>query len=177
MAYYWRGLTADEADLDYLRVKNQPREHQKWIRSVRFPPRASAKRALGWFTQWRPKMSNIDLGWTWMRGCVFNAAYVRNHFDSKLSQCYRSEIRQDFGHWRVRSCPWSLFIIVSLNDAYKLYGFKNINVFKFRQLPILWRFPILNYVSIVIAPFVPLRTEIKFLKWSREVMLIGKGTK
>ncbi len=69
------------------------------------------------------------------------------------------------------------FTIVSLHDAYKMYGFKKVNVFKFRQLPILWRFPILNYVSIVIAPFVPVRTKVKFLKWSREVMLIGKGIK
>lgn len=69
------------------------------------------------------------------------------------------------------------FTIISLNDAYKMYGFKDVNVFKFRQLPILWRFPILNYLSMIIAPFVPVRTKIKFFKWSRELMLIGVGKK
>ena len=36
------------------------------------------------------------------------------------------------------------FTIVSLEDIYKILNFKNINVVKFRQLPIVWRFPILN---------------------------------
>lgn len=69
------------------------------------------------------------------------------------------------------------FTIISLRDAYKMHQFKEVKVFKFRQLPILWRFPILNYLSMFIAPFIPIRTKIKFLRWSRELMLIGVGEK
>ena len=69
------------------------------------------------------------------------------------------------------------FTIVSLGDAYKMYGFSNIDTFKFRQLPILWRFPFLTPFCVTIAPFVPVRTKNKFLRWSRELMLIGYGTK
>lgn len=69
------------------------------------------------------------------------------------------------------------FTIISLRDAYKMHNFKEVKVFKFRQLPILWRFPILNYLSMIIAPFVPVRTKTKFFRWSRELMLIGVGEK
>ena len=69
------------------------------------------------------------------------------------------------------------FTKVALLDAYQMYGFENVQVFKFRQLPILWRYPILNYVSMIIAPFVPVRTKTKFFRWSRELMLVGIGIK
>ena len=71
----------------------------------------------------------------------------------------------------------SPFTKVALADAYKMFNFQDVKVFKFRQLPILWRYPILNYVSILIAPFVPVRTKTKFLRWSRELMLVGIGRK
>ncbi len=69
------------------------------------------------------------------------------------------------------------FTKVALSDAYQMYGFQNVQVFKFRQLPILWRYPIFNYVSMLIAPFVPVRTKTKFFRWSRELMLVGVGRK
>ena len=69
------------------------------------------------------------------------------------------------------------FTSVSLKDAYLVYGFKQVDVYKFRQLPIVWRYPKLNYFCKVIAPFVPVRTKSKFLRWSRELMLVGKGIK
>ena len=61
----------------------------------------------------------------------------------------------------------------SLEDIYKMCDFENINVFKFRQLPIVWRFPILNYFCAAISPFIPVRVENKFFRWSRELMLVG----
>ena len=69
------------------------------------------------------------------------------------------------------------FTSISLKDAYLVYGFREVDVYKFRQLPIVWRFPILNYFCMVIAPFVPVRTKSKFLRWTRELMLVGKGIK
>ena len=69
------------------------------------------------------------------------------------------------------------FTNISLADAYKMYGFDDVSVYKFRQLPILWKYPILNYLSASISPFVPTRTTNKFLRWSRELMLVGYGIK
>ena len=69
------------------------------------------------------------------------------------------------------------FSIVSLHDIYKMFNFKSVNVVKFRQLPIVWKYPFLNCFCAVIAPFVPIRTKNKFLRWSRELMLIGAGRK
>ena len=69
------------------------------------------------------------------------------------------------------------FTQVSLTDIYRMCDFEQIEVFKFRQLPIVWRYPMLNYVCAMISPFVPFRTEIKFLKWSKLIMLISSGRK
>ena len=69
------------------------------------------------------------------------------------------------------------FTIVSIRDLYKIHGLDDINVIKFRQLPIVWKFPILNYFCAFISPFVPARTKNKFLRWSRELMLISSGRK
>ena len=71
----------------------------------------------------------------------------------------------------------SPFTKVALTDAYKMYGFKDIDVFKFRQLPIVWRYPKLNYFCAAISPLIPIRTKNKFLRWSRELMLVGSGRK
>ena len=65
----------------------------------------------------------------------------------------------------------------ALEDAYKMYGFKDVVIFKFRQLPIVWKYPVLNYLCAFISPFVPVRTKNKFFRWSRELMLIGIGKK
>jgi SAM-dependent methyltransferase len=69
------------------------------------------------------------------------------------------------------------FTLPSLNDAYKIYNFEEVRVFKFRQLPIVWKFPLMNYFCALISPFIPVRASNKFLRWSRELMLIGYGIK
>jgi ubiquinone/menaquinone biosynthesis C-methylase UbiE len=71
----------------------------------------------------------------------------------------------------------SPFSNISLAYAYKMYDFKEVEVFKFRQLPIVWKFPILNYLCSFLSPFIPVRTQNKFLRWSRELMLVGFGRK
>ena len=67
------------------------------------------------------------------------------------------------------------FTLYSLNEIQKACGFTGVEVFKFRQLPILWKYPILNILSAVVSPFVPLRTKNKFLRWSWELMLVSKS--
>ena len=69
------------------------------------------------------------------------------------------------------------FTVVSLRDIYRSCDFERIAVHKFRQLPIVWRFPVLNHLCAAISPFVPVRTKNKFLRWSRELMLVGCGFK
>ena len=69
------------------------------------------------------------------------------------------------------------FTIESLHNILKICDFKQVDVIKFRQLPITWKYPIINLISRVIAPFVRVRAKNKFLRWSRELMLIGYGEK
>ena len=69
------------------------------------------------------------------------------------------------------------FTQMALTDAYKMYGFKEVRVFKFRQLPIVWKYSIINYLCALISPFIPIRTQNKFFRWSRELMLVGIGKK
>jgi len=69
------------------------------------------------------------------------------------------------------------FTKMALTDAYKMYGFKEVRAFKFRQLPIVWKYPIINYLCAFMSPFIPVRTQNKFFRWSRELMLVGIGKK
>ena len=68
------------------------------------------------------------------------------------------------------------FTAVSLRDIHLIHGFESVQTIKFRQLPMLWRYPLLNTLSSIIAPFVPLRSKGK-MRWIREIMLIGSGRK
>ncbi len=69
------------------------------------------------------------------------------------------------------------FSIVSLEDIYRIFGFEGVSVVKFRQIPLVWKYPSLNCLCAAIAPFVPVRTKTKFFRWSRELMLCGSGQK
>ena len=71
----------------------------------------------------------------------------------------------------------SPFTIVSLKKIKLLIGFENVKVKKFRQLPIVWRFPLINYLCKLISPFIPVRTKIQFFRWSRELMLLSVASK
>ena len=69
------------------------------------------------------------------------------------------------------------FTKIALHDIYSIFGFEKVDVFKLRQLPIVWRYPMLNYVCAMISPFISIRTEIKLFKWSKLLMLVGSGRK
>lgn len=71
----------------------------------------------------------------------------------------------------------SPFTKVSLRDIYAMCGFEGVKVEKMRQLPIVWKYPQLNLVCRAVSPFVPIRGKNKFLRWSRELMLVGYGEK
>ena len=69
------------------------------------------------------------------------------------------------------------FTSISLADIYRICDFERVSVYKFRQLPMVWRYPLLNHFCSAISPFIPVRTQNKFLRWSRELMLVGSGYK
>lgn len=69
------------------------------------------------------------------------------------------------------------FTSISLEDILRICDFENISVNKFRQLPIVWKYPALNFFCAAISPFIPVRTKTKFLRWSRELMLVGSAHK
>ncbi len=69
------------------------------------------------------------------------------------------------------------FTTVSLQDLLKMTGFSESSAIRFRQLPIVWKWPLLNIVCALIAPFVPIRSKVTFFRWSRELMLIGSARK
>ncbi|HAF96561.1 MAG: methyltransferase [Elusimicrobia bacterium GWC2_51_8] len=69
------------------------------------------------------------------------------------------------------------FTAPALQDIYRIHDYSEVEVFKFRQLPVVWKYPVLNSFCAVISPFIPARTKNKFLRWSRELMLVGYGIK
>jgi SAM-dependent methyltransferase len=71
----------------------------------------------------------------------------------------------------------SPFTRESMRQALELAGFEDIQVFRFRQLPITWNLTFMNLVAAAIAPLAPYRSKRKFLRWSKELMLCGIATK
>jgi SAM-dependent methyltransferase len=69
------------------------------------------------------------------------------------------------------------FTKISLYDIHQICNYESVRVIKFRQLPIVWKLPILNPFCALISLFVPVRSTNKFLRWSKELMLIGYGRK
>ena len=76
----------------------------------------------------------------------------------------------DYTHFRP-------FTKISLRNIKLAEGFEDVSVFKLRQLPVVWKYPALNLICAAISPFIPVRTKSKFLRWSRELMLVGSGIK
>jgi len=63
----------------------------------------------------------------------------------------------------------------SLYDIHRVIGFKEIQVMKFKQLPVLWKYPWLNFFSKIMSCF-PESTG-KFVKFSRRIMLLSWAEK
>lgn len=67
----------------------------------------------------------------------------------------------------------------SLGKMLLYYGFKDVRVEYFYQLPILWKLPVLKIISFLIRFFWPkhIRSSIKSIRFSVELMLLGTGIK
>ena len=69
------------------------------------------------------------------------------------------------------------FTSVSVIQLLELTGFRNCKVFKFRQLPLTWRFKLINILSMLSGIIARPRWRNKWFRWSRELMLAGVGIK
>jgi len=76
----------------------------------------------------------------------------------------------DFTHVRPMSRR-SMNLLLSMLDPTEIY------IYRFRQLPMTWKFSVINTFCAFLAPFVPTRTKNPFLRWSRELMLVGSARK
>ena len=76
----------------------------------------------------------------------------------------------DFTHVRPMS-QRSMNLLLSMLDP------DEIDTYRFRQLPLTWKYPVINIFCAFLAPFVPVRTKNQFLRWSRELMLVGFARK
>ena len=64
-------------------------------------------------------------------------------------------------------------------DTLNIFGFQNVRAEIFYQLPVLWRYPWLKPVSRMLQLAGPVRKIYvnKFIRWSRELMVLGTGIK
>ena len=69
------------------------------------------------------------------------------------------------------------FTKITLENCFKMFGFKDYKIEKFYQLPVSWKFPLLKVLFKIIAPIIPIRSKFKFLRFSKELMILGYGYK
>jgi ubiquinone/menaquinone biosynthesis C-methylase UbiE len=77
------------------------------------------------------------------------------------------------------------YTVTAVSDLLKVYEFKRIEAELFYQLPILWRYPKLKTISLFLQMFLSTPaaryltkvTNIKFFRWSVELMVLGTGKK
>lgn len=83
---------------------------------------------------------------------------------------------EDFTHSR----PYD---VLAISDLLKIYGFNNLTVERFYQLPIIWKFPLIKFFSRILqlvfnvygGRWLTEKTGIKFFRWSTELMILGYG--
>ena len=65
------------------------------------------------------------------------------------------------------------FTVTSLTDIMTMFEFKDIEVVKFRQLPLVWKFPALKVFCPILSFFYPWLKSQKAVRFSKEIMLLG----
>tara|TARA_B100000131_G_C17966861_1_gene552746 strand:- start:134 stop:802 length:669 start_codon:yes stop_codon:yes gene_type:complete len=69
------------------------------------------------------------------------------------------------------------YSIISIEQGYLNFGYNFLFAEKFYQLPIIWKFPILKFFCKILSFFIPIRSKIKFLRFSKELMILAVGKK
>lgn len=67
------------------------------------------------------------------------------------------------------------FSTISLMQSLELANFKEIKVFRFRQLPITWNSNLFKMISVMSGLFAHHRVKNKWFRWSRELMIASVG--
>jgi len=71
------------------------------------------------------------------------------------------------------------YTVNGLKDMLKIFEFKNITVEKFYQLPVVWKYPLVKVASRILQLAGPVKKiyKNKFIRWSRELMILAYGEK
>jgi len=71
------------------------------------------------------------------------------------------------------------YTVTAIRDILKIFRFQGVSSETFHQLPVLWRFPALKIMSQILQllPLVTMKSRIKFIRWSVELMVLGTGVK
>lgn len=72
------------------------------------------------------------------------------------------------------------YVKESVEDLLKIFGYREIGVEIFYQLPILWKYPVLKIVCRVLQVMFGVPKKIiknKFIRWSKELMILSTATK
>jgi len=124
---------------------------------------------------------------------VFSKSLIEHLFNPTkfMKECYRvlkpggriiimtpdwmSQMRIFFDDYTHRQ-PYT---VTAIRDVLRIFGFKKIISERFCQLPILWKYPLLQILSYFLRLFVPvtIKSSVKFIRWSVELMILGTGVK
>ena len=71
------------------------------------------------------------------------------------------------------------YTMVGLRDTLRMMGFQNVSSEIFYQLPCVWRYPIVKIVCKILPLLGPVKKiyKNKFMRFSRELMILGTGIK
>lgn len=124
---------------------------------------------------------------------VFSKSVIEHFFkpDNFIKECHR--VLKPGGKIIVMTPDWQSQQCIFYNDythihpynplglanLLKIYGFNEVKSELFYQLPALWRYPWLKIFSRMLQLFGPVKRihKNKFIRWSRELMILGTGIK
>jgi len=71
------------------------------------------------------------------------------------------------------------YTCTGLRDMFAMYGFKEAHAELFYQLPIVWKYPAIKIICKGLQMLGPVKKieKNKFLRWSRELMILANATK
>lgn len=124
---------------------------------------------------------------------IFSKSVIEHFFNPEnfMKECYR--VLKPGGKIIIMTPDWlsqmkifyhdythrTPFNVDSMRDILLIFGFKQVTSERFYQLPIIWKLPPMKIISKFISLFVPvtLKSKIKFIRWSVELMVLGYGEK
>jgi len=124
---------------------------------------------------------------------VFSKSLIEHLFDPTnfMKECFR--ILKPGGRIILMTPDWNSqakiffddythrqpYNVTAVRDILKIFGFQKVNSETFYQLPILWKYPALKIVSYILQllPLITMKSRIKFVRWSVELMVLGTGVK